>query len=72
MYDISKRSQPITIARIVVVRTAITVDIAEVIRVVEVRGTLPPIVGRVFSLLPHVVLRLIFLISLSVRLLNAL
>ena len=61
-----------TIARTVVVRTAITVDITEVIRVVVVRGTLPPIVGRVYSLLPHVVLRLIFLISLSVGLLYAL
>ena len=45
MYDISENRQPISVVRIVVVRSPITVDITEVLGVAAVRGALPPVVG---------------------------
>ena len=40
------RGHAVGIVGIVVVRVAVRVDIAEIVRVVVVRGTLPPISGR--------------------------
>ena len=45
LFDISERCQPISIARIVIVRVAVAVDITEIIRVARIRRALPPIVG---------------------------
>ena len=43
--EISEGGKPISVARVVVVRVAVGVHIAEVIAVVVIRRTLPPVVG---------------------------
>lgn len=43
---ISERRKPISVVRVVIVSVPVVVDIAKIVRVVIIRRSLPPIVGR--------------------------
>jgi len=47
LFNISERRQQIGVVRVVIVRTTVTVHIAEVIGVARIRRALPPVVGRI-------------------------
>ena len=68
LYDISKRRQPITIARIVIIRCAIRTDITKVSGVVVIRGTLPPIVGAMLGFYRYIKTKSSYIVCCRIRL----